>query len=138
MVKRERGHVLLLALFVIFMAMTAGALLAGSLQFRMNLLRQEVQDIHLTALADGGLAIALDRLSVTPWWTGSVVQDIGGGSVTVEVSNTDQVMTMVVDVYASYDRGGRAVRAQVLLSDFSPPRVVSWEPIPYEPPRQLD
>ncbi len=133
----ERGHALLLALFVIVLTMAASVLLAGSLSYRMGLLREEVQDVHLTALSDAGVALALDRLSLSPFWNGTLERELGDGLVSVDVSNGNRVMVRLVDVTAIYGAGGRALRAEIQLSDYDPPRVISWEPQPYSPPRGI-
>ncbi len=129
MVKREQGYALVTALVVIALMMSAGALLAASLQFRMWLLRQEVQGIHLTALTDAGLAMALDRFSLSHFWDGVGEQSLDGGTYAVEVAMGDQAMTRVVTVNATWGPGRRAARAVVRLSDFLPPRVISWQPV---------
>ena len=131
----QGGHAMVLALFVVFLTMAAGALLAGSLDYRMRLLREEVQDVHLTAISDAGLALALDRLSLTPFWSGTVEREVGEGTVSVTVGHSSQIMVRQVDVTALYGTGGRSLRAKIQLSDYYPPRVVSWEPRPYNPPR---
>lgn len=124
---------MLLALFVIFLTMAAGALLAGSLNYRMILLREEVQDVHLTAISDAGIALALDQLVLSPFWTGSLQREIGDGTVSVDISNSNRVMVRLVDVTAVYGTGGRALRAEIQVDDYSPPRVISWKPQPYHP-----
>ncbi len=129
MVKREQGYVLITALVVMALMMASGALLAASLQYRMWLLRQEVQGIHLTALTDAGLALALDRLSLSHFWDGLEEQTLGDGTFTVEVEMGDQAMTRVVTVNGAWGPARRAARAVVLLSDYRPPRVISWRPV---------
>lgn len=129
MVKREQGYALVTALVVIALMMASGALLAASLQFRMWLLRQEVQDIHLTALTDAGLALALDGLSRSHFWDGVGEQPLGDGSFTVSVEMGDQAMTRVVTVNGALGPARRAARAVVRLSDYLPPRVISWQPV---------
>ncbi len=133
MVKRQRGYVLVAALVVIVLMMAGGALLAASLQYRMWLLRQEVQNVHLTALTDAGLALALDRFSLSHSWDGIGEQPLGDGAFAVEVEMGDQAMTRVVSVTARWGAGGRAVRAEVRLSDYLPPRVISWRPVAFHP-----
>ena len=133
MVKRTEGYVLLVALFVIFLMMAGGTLLAGSLQYRMWLLRQEVQSVQLTALTDSGLAMALDALSLSPFYEGTEETRLGDGTVAVEVEFGEQAETRVVQVTATYDKAGRRVRAVVQLSERYPPRVLSWEPVAFVP-----
>ena len=131
--KRERGYALVTALVVIALMMSAGALLAASLQYRMSLLRREVQDIHLNALTDAGLAFALDGLSATHDWPGAGEQPLGDGTFAVEVEMGDEVMTRIVTVSAARGPSGRAARAVVRLSDYFPPRVIAWRPVLYDP-----
>ncbi len=128
-----RGYILVAALVVIALMMAAGALLAGSLQYRMWLLRQETQGIHLTALTDAGIALALDRLWLSHFWDGAEEQRLGGGAFAVTVEMGDHAMTRVVTVTATRGAAGRAVRAEVRLSDYRPPRVISWQPVAYSP-----
>ena len=129
MVKREQGFALITVLVVIVLMMSVGVMLAGSLQYRMWLLRQEVQGIHLTALTDAGVALALDRLSQSHFWSGQGEQTLGEGTFAVDVEMGDQAMTRVVTVTATWGPAGRAVRAVVRLSDFLPPYVISWQPV---------
>ncbi len=129
----QKGYALVMALAVIALMMSAGALLAASLQFRTWLLRQEVQGIHLTALTDAGLALALDRLSRSHFWDGAGEQPLGDGTFAVEVEMGEHAMTRVVTVTATWGPAGRAARAVVRLSDFFPPRVISWHPAPFHP-----
>ncbi len=130
---RQRGYALITALVVIALMMSAGALLAASLQFRMWLVRQEVQGIHLTALTDAGVALALDRLSLSHFWSGIGPQTLGEGTFDVTVEMGDQAMTRVVTVTANWGPAGRAVRAVVQLSDYFPPKVISWQPLAFNP-----
>ncbi len=133
MVKRDDGYILVAALVVIALMMVAGALLAGSLHYRMWLLRQQAQDVHLTALADAGMAQALDELWRSHSWPGVPEQSLGEGTIESRVEMGGQVMQRVVVITATYGQGGRSVRAVILLSDFLPPRVLSWEVIPFQP-----
>ena len=133
MVKRDEGYALVTALVVIALMMAAGALLAASLHVRMELLRGEARDVRLTALTDAGLAFALDRLSLSHFWTGVGAQPLGDGVFAVEVETGVDPMTRVVTVNASWGPGHRAVRAVVQLSDYFPPRVIDWRPAIYDP-----
>ncbi len=133
MVRRSEGYALILALVVIALMMAGGALLAGSLQYRMWLLRKETQSVHLTALTDAGLAYALDRLSRSHFWNGVGHQTLGDGGFDVDVEIGDQAMIRVVTVTATYGVAGRSVRAEVRLDDYLPPRVVAWKPVAFSP-----
>ena len=131
--KRSHGYVLMAAVVVIALMMAAGTLMASSLQYRMWLLRQETQDVQLTALTDAGLAKALDRFYVSHSWDGEGQQTVGQGTVEIRVEMGQQALQRVVWVTAIYANAGRTVRAVVLLSDYFPPRVISWEPVAFLP-----
>lgn len=132
--RSNQGFALVTALVVIALTMAAGALLAASLHYRMQLLSDEVRDVHLTALTDAGLAFALDRLSLSHFWNGAGEQPLGDGVFAVEVEMGADPMTRVVTVDAWWGRGHRAARAVVQLSDYFPPRVVDWRPAIYDDP----
>ena len=132
MVRRDQGFILLVVLVVIALMMAAGALLAGSLQYRMWVLRQESRNIHLTALTDAGLAQALGRLAQSHSWPGTGPQAFGGGTVAIDVDFGDLALTRVVVITATYGTSGRSIRAVVQLSDYLPPRVISWQPIAFD------
>ena len=133
--RRERsgGYVLVVALFVLVMVMAAGALLTSSLHYRMGLLRQEAQSVHLSALADAGLAMALAQLALHPFDDLELDERLGDGRVKVVGMLGDRVMRREVEVTATWGTAGRAVRAVVQLDDHAPPRVVAWERVPFRP-----
>ncbi len=133
MVRRDPGYVLITVLMVIVLMMAAGTLLAGSLQFRMWLLRQEAQDIHLSALIDAGVAQALDRFSLSHSWAGVAEHGVGDGTVEARVRMGERALTRIVLVTVVYGNAGRSVEVVVQLSDFVPPRVVEWTPVTFDP-----
>ncbi len=136
MVRRReepRGYVLAVALFVIALLMAGGALLAGSLHYRTGLLRQEAGGVHLAALTDAGLALALDRLSLAPFDVIATEETLGDGRVAVRSGLGTRVMVREVTVVATWGVAGRAVKAVVQLDDHQPPRVVSWRTVPFLP-----
>ncbi len=126
---------LIVALFAIVIAMTAAMLVAASLDRQMRLLRQERQDVQLTALVDGALARALSRLWDQPDDLEPVSEPFGDGAIEIEKKKIDG-LTVEVTVRASYWGGGRAARAVVRVSRLPrdgrpPPRVLVWEPVSY-------
>ncbi|MEM7586993.1 MAG: hypothetical protein AAF560_26615 [Acidobacteriota bacterium] len=131
--KRSQGFVLITVLVLIAMLMAGGTLLAMSLQYRMWVLRQEAQDIHLSALVDAGLAQALDRFSLSHFWSGAPEHLVGEGTVEVVVEMGDRPLTRIVRVTATHGVAGRSVEAVVQLDDFVPPRVLEWHPITFQP-----
>lgn len=129
MVKRSQGYILIVALVVIALMLAAGALLASALQYRMWLLRQESENVRLSALADAGVAHALERLFVSDAWAGAEAYPLDGGTVLVEVDDGDSISLREVRVTVTYGRARRVVLAVVELNEADPPRVIAWEPI---------
>ncbi len=131
----QRGHVLIVALFVIIVLMTAAALVASSLAYRMWSFRQEAQAVRLTALLDAALAKALANLWSNPDYGGVSAEPFGDGTITIEVRPAD-LTTVEVVVKASYWGGRRAARAVVLLDKEYPveypPEVKVWQPVAFE------
>jgi hypothetical protein len=128
--RRQSGHVLIVALFVLAVTMAAAAMIAGSLGYRMWLVRQESRNLHLTALADGALALALAELSVDRSYGGTggpVPWDDGTYAIEVRPSGLNE---SAVEVRVTYGGGGRAALAEVELL---PVRVVGWQPIAFNP-----
>ncbi len=129
----RRGYVLIVALFVIVIVMTAAMLVAASLNRQMWLLRQQRQDVQLTALVDAGLAKALSQLWDAPDDLETVSEPFADGSFVIEKKKIDG-LTVEVTVRASYWGGGRAARAVVRISRRDPPlrpRVIAWEPVSF-------
>ena len=128
--RRQSGHVLIVALFVLAVTMAAAAMIAASLGYRMWLVRQESRNLHLTALADGALALALAELSVDRSYGGTggpVPWDDGTYAIEVRPSGLNE---SEVEVRVTYGGGGRAALAEVELL---PVRVVGWQPIAFNP-----
>lgn len=125
------GHVLLVALFVIAMTMAASAILAGALGHRMWLVRQDARHLHLTALADAGVARALAELSRDPSYRGTErAVPLGDGTYAVAVRPSGP-FTVAIEVRATYGGGGRAARAEATLRPSL--EVTRWEPIGFRP-----
>lgn len=128
----QEGHILLIALIVILIAMTAAALVAANLTSRVSLLRDEQRDVKLQAFLDAGLARALsslwadsdyeggDEILGTPPASAEVVIDV------LHLSGLEYRVT----VQASYLGLRRSVVAMVRLSPDPdiPPRVLDWTP----------
>lgn len=124
---------LIVALFVILIVMTAAMLVVASLNRQMWLLRQERQDVQLTAMVDGGLAKALSQLWDEPDDLAPVMEPFAGGSITIEKKKIDG-LKVEVTVRASYWGGGRAARAVVRISRRDPPlapKVLVWERVSF-------
>lgn len=124
--RRQSGHVLIVALFVIAVTMAASAMIAGTLAYKMWLVRQQSRNLHLTALADGAVALALAELSVDHGYRGThkpVPYDDGTFAIEARQTGLNEAE---VEVRATYGGGRRAAFAEVELR---PLRVISWRPI---------
>lgn len=133
--KQQSGHVLIVALFVIILLMTAAAMIANSLTDRMASFRQEATSIRLTALLDAALAKALASLWANPYYGGMPVEPFGEGTMAIEV-RAAETGTVEVTVKATYWGVRRAAQALVRVDSQYPPRfpprVLRWEPAPFD------
>lgn len=132
----QSGYVLIVALFVMVVTLTASLLIAASMTRQMQTYRLELRDARLTALADGALSMALARLWRDPDWEGTS-EPFGDGMITIENRKIDG-LNIEVSVSVTYGIGGRAARARVRVSrkpqdERPPPRVLSWEPVVFQP-----
>ena len=127
------GYVLIVAIFVILIVMTAALLVVLALNHQMWLYRQERQDVQLRAMIDGALAKALANLWRDPDYAGTS-EPFADGTITIETRKVDG-LTVEVTVRATYWGGARAARATVRIDRGpwevrSPPRVLVWKPVP--------
>ena len=127
---RDPGYALVIALFVLAAMMAAGAMIAGSLTYRMALLREETRGLQLTALADAALAQALAELSLDANYPGSQGPRPFADGTIATVAYGIGAQRVAVEVRATYQGGGRAARAEVNLL---PLEVLHWEPMPFQP-----
>lgn len=128
------GYVVIVALFVILIAMTAALLVAASLHQKSWLYLQERRNVQLTAMADAALAKALSSLWRDPNYGGGS-EPFADGTITIQIEKVNG-LTVDVTVAATYGGGGRAARARVRIDRDppdrrDPPRVLRWEPIAY-------
>lgn len=120
----ESGFALVTALLAVFLLSVALALVATSLQIRMNMVRQEARSLTLTALSDAALAETLAHLAIDATYRGVAAHPFGGGTIGSEVVRVD-TRRYVVRATASYAGVERAVRATVLRLPEGT-QVVSW------------
>jgi hypothetical protein len=130
--RTQAGYVMIVALFVLLVVMTAGLLVAASLNHQMWLYRQERQDVELVAMVDGALAKALASLWGNPDYEGTS-EPFGDGTIEIATRKIDG-LTLEVTVRAAFWGGGRAARARVRIDRRppdvrEPPRVLVWEPV---------
>lgn len=130
--RRREGFVLVVALFVLAVTLSAMAVIAGSLGYRMWLLRQEARSVQLTALTDAALAKALAELSRDADYGGTDgAEPFGDGTFAITARRV-ATLRAVVEVRATYAGGRRAVRADV---DLDALEVTRWQPIGFSPAR---
>lgn len=122
---------MLIALLVLVVSLTATVLAAATLDRKMRLLREEARDVRTTALLDAALAQALSRLWTNPDASSLPPEPFGGGTIESEFRKIDG-LTVEVTVHATYAGARRAARAVVKIdrgSSPDPPEVRLWQPI---------
>jgi hypothetical protein len=124
----EAGFGLLGALIVIFLLSIALALLAGSLQLRMRLVREDAQTVILTALSDAAVAEALANLVQSPDFPGAPEHEFGQGKIATQVESLGPGLYDVVAV-AKYSGRTRTVEAEVFRAP-GIARVRRWRRLP--------
>jgi Tfp pilus assembly protein PilX len=125
----EAGFGLLMALMVLFLLSIALALLAGSLQLRMRLVREDAETVILTALADAAVAEAVANLAQNPGYAGAPAHDFGHGKIATQISALAPGLFDVVAT-ATYAGRTRTVEAEVFRAPGGVARVRRWRRLP--------
>jgi type II secretory pathway component PulK len=107
----EAGAAMILALLVLFLVSISLALLAGSLQLRMRLVREDAETVILAGLSDGAVDEAMAGIAQDADYTGAPSHLLGGGTIESLVRHSGDSYTVVAT--ATYDRRRRAVEALV-------------------------
>lgn len=135
---RESGHVMIVALFVLIVVMTAALLTAMGLNRRFQQYRDEMRDVELRAQLDAGLAETLSRLWSDPnYEADGRAEPFGDGTVAVKTDKKSGLL-IEVTVQATYWGGRRAAVAIVKIDRHpdqekrEPPRVLRWEPAVFD------
>jgi hypothetical protein len=126
----EAGYGLLTALLVLFLLSVALALLAGSLQLRMRLVREDAQTVILTALSDAAVAEAVANLVQSPDYQGAPEHEFGQGKIATQVQSRGPGLFDVIAV-ATYAGRTRTVEAEVFRAP-GIARVRRWRRLPGE------
>ncbi|MFY9824720.1 MAG: hypothetical protein WAM82_25305 [Thermoanaerobaculia bacterium] len=125
----EAGFGLLMALMVLFLLSIALALLAGSLQIRMRLVREDAETVILTALSDAAVAEAVANLAQSSGYPGSPAHEFGHGKITSVVTPIGLGLFDVVAT-ATYANRTRTVEAEVFRAPGVVAHVRRWRRVP--------
>ena len=125
----EAGFGLLMALMVLFLLSIALALLAGSLQLRLRLVREDAQTVILTALSDAAVAEAVANLAQNAGYPGAPAHDFGHGKIATEITPIGPGLFDVVAT-ATYASRTRAVEAEVFRAPGGVAQVRRWRRLP--------
>ena len=108
----ESGTALVMALLVLFLVSVSLALLAGSLQLRMRLVREDAESVILSGLSDAAVDEAVAGIAQDSSYTGAPKHDFGNGTIESKVESAGPGLYDVVAT-AIYDGRHRRVEAQV-------------------------
>jgi hypothetical protein len=111
----EAGTAMVMALLVLFLVSVSLALLAGSLQLRMRLVREDAETIILSGLSDAAVDEALAGIAQDADYTGEPAHDFGGGQIGAQIERSGSSLYKVTAT-ATYDSRKRAVQATVVRS----------------------
>jgi hypothetical protein len=120
----EAGYALLTAALVIFLLSVALGLLAGSLQLRLRLVREDAESVILSALSDAAVAEAVANLAQSADYPGSPEHAFGGGKIASRVTPASPGIFDVIAT-ATYGSRHRTVQAEVFRAPGTA-RVRSW------------
>ena len=114
---------------VLFLLSVALGLLGASLQLRMRLVRQDGENVILSALSDAAVAEAVANLSQSASYSGSPEHDFGGGRIASQVLPLG-AGTFDLTATASFAGRKRVVEAEVFRPSGSAARVRRWRRLP--------
>ena len=122
----ERGAALLIVLFLLVMATTAGLLISVALTVDLRAQKDEARRIRLGALVDSALEEAIAALSANPDAGGYAEHEFGGGSLEsrIETLPDGRKQATATAIYAGLER---SVVAEIVFASGGP-RVLSWQP----------
>ncbi|HEX4498255.1 MAG TPA: hypothetical protein VIE43_21440 [Thermoanaerobaculia bacterium] len=120
----EAGTAMILALLVLFLVSISLALLAGSLQLRMRLVREDAETVALSGLSDGAVDEAMAGIAQDADYTGAASHALGDGKIETLVRHSGTLYTVVAT--ATYDVRRRAVEALVVRDSDGSVAMVRW------------
>lgn len=121
---RERGTALLMVLFLLVMATTAGLLLSVALSVDLREQKEDARRLRLAVLVDSALEEALAALSTNPDAGGYAAHEFGGGTLESLIRIRPDGRREVA-ARATYAGLERTVVAEIVF-DFAGPRVLAW------------
>jgi hypothetical protein len=104
---------MVMALLALFLVATSLALLAGSLQLRMRLVKEDAETVILSGLSDGAVDEAMAEISQDADFTGAPSHPFGNGKIETQVQRSGSSLYQVIAT-AIYDGRKRAVEATVI------------------------
>ncbi len=125
----ESGFALLTAMLVILLVSIALGLLAASLQLRLRMVRDDAENVILSALSDAAVAEAVAHLAESAYYSGSPEHDFGGGRIASQVTPLGTAIFGVVAT-ARFAGRKRVVEAEVFRPPGAAPRVRRWRRLP--------
>ena len=121
----ESGYALLMALLVILLLSIALGLLAESLQLRLRLVREDAENVILSALSDAAVAETVANLTRSADYPGVPEHEFGGGKIASRVLPLGAGFYNVVAT-ATYGHRTRTVEAEVFRPPDKAARVRRW------------
>ena len=120
----ERGTALLMVLFLLVMATTAGLLLSVALSVDLREQKEDARRLRLAVLVDSALEEALAALSTNPDAGGYERHEFGGGTLESRIRILPDGRREVAAM-ATYAGLERTVEAEIVFGPAGP-RVLAW------------
>lgn len=124
--RAQRGAALLMVLFLLVLATTAGLLLSVALSVDLREQKDDARRMRLAALADSALEEALAALSANPDAGGYGAHDFGGGTLESRITTLSNGRKEAT-ARATYAGLERSVVAEIVFES-GKPRVLTWVP----------
>jgi hypothetical protein len=122
----EAGAALLMVLFLLVLATTAGLLLSVALTVDLREQKEDARRMRLGALADSALEEALAALSSNPDAGGYAVHEFGGGTLESRIVTLPDGLKQAT-ARATYAGLERSVVAEIAMVA-GEPRILTWVP----------
>lgn len=124
--RNERGAALLMVLFLLVLATTAGLLLSVALSVDLREQKEDARRMRLGALIDSALEEALAALSANPDAGGYAAHEFGGGTLESRIVTLPDGRKEATG-RATYAGLERSVVAEIVFGPEGP-RILTWVP----------